>query len=352
MPTTPPPTETSPPRPDDYRVRAYRPGDETAILDLFRRAFHVERSAERWRWAYADNPYGHHRISLAVDGDGRIVAHYAGYPVRVWCGTGDGAGGESWECQHVGDTMTDPEVRGVGRGTRLLLTRTVRHFYDTWCTGKVAFNFGVNTGKIQRFSRRTAGALRLEDVVHRVRPLTGGAAWPAPGRLARRLVGWRVERVGDFDDRFDAFFARVRGAYRFLVERDRRYLAWRYGAFPEEGVSAWAVSRRGRLVGWSVLRRQEERLVWGDALFDPSEPEAPGLLLAEATAAAEHQGAQAIEGWFPERPAWWDERLRALGFEQRPEPQDLGVVYVPFEVEPGERMRESLYYTKGDFDLF
>lgn len=333
-----------------HTVRAYEAGDEGEILALFRRAFGVERSLERWRWAYAENPYGNRRISLAVDADGRVVAHYAGYPVRFWH-AGEGRDGEGWECQHVGDTMTAPEVRGVGRGRSSLLARTVDHFYATWCRRRVAFNYGVNTGKIQRFSRRLAGARRLEAVAYRVRPLPG-PPWPLPGRWRRRLGGWRVERVAAFDDRFDDLWRRVRGAYGLLVERDRRYLAWRYGAFPEPGVSAWAAWRRGRLAGWGVFRRQGERLAWGDALFDPAEEPAPALVLAAAAAAPEHRGAEAVEGWFPARPAWWDERLAALGFERRPEPQDLGVVYVPFEVDPGEGLAERWYYTKGDFDLF
>jgi hypothetical protein len=344
--------DTQPAPLDDYRVRAYADGDETAILDLFRRAFHVERSVERWRWAYAENPYGNRRASLAVDAAGGVVAHYAGYPVRFWSDA-DGAG-RSFEAHHVGDTMTAPGVRGVGRRASSLLALTMRHFYATWCSGRVAFNFGVNTGKIQRFSRRTAGALRFEEVAYRVRPLaaTGSAPWPAPGPLRRRFAGWGVERIAAWDERFDDLFARVRGAYRFLVERDRRYLAWRYGAFPETGFAAWAVSRRGRLAGWGVFRRRGERLVWGDALFDPAEPRAPALLLAGATEAAENRGVDAVEGWFPDRPPWWSERLAALGFERRPEPQDLGVVYVPFEVDPGPAMAEHWYYTKGDFDLF
>jgi hypothetical protein len=340
-------------RPARHRVRPYGEGDETAILDLFARAFHHRRSVERWRWAYAENPYGNRRISLAVDGEDRLAAHYAGYPVRMW--SEDGWGGErpgAVECLHVGDTMTAPEARRVGRGATNLLTRTVRHFYATWCDGRVAFNYGANTGKIQRFSRRTAGARRLEAAPFRTRPLDRPFA--APDGWAARLAGWRVERIaarGGFDERFDELWRRCRGAYRLLVERDRRYLAWRYAA-PDVEYSVWTVSRRGRLAGWAVFRREGERLVWGDALFDPRQPRAAAVLLARAAAAPEHRGARRIEGWLSDRPAWWGRVVAGLGFAAEPEPEDLGLVYVPFEIDPGEILAEHLYYTKADTDLF
>ena len=48
-----------------WDVEPYRPGDEAAILDLFRSEFGRERSLEHWRWQFLDNPYGGPFISLA-----------------------------------------------------------------------------------------------------------------------------------------------------------------------------------------------------------------------------------------------------------------------------------------------
>ena len=115
------------------------------------------------------------------------------------------------------------------------------------------------------------------------------------------------------------------------------------------------VFRRSRLVGWSVFRHRGdrgERLAWGDALFDPHHPAALPLLLRHVLAAPEHRSAELVETWLTSRPSWWSERVRALGFESRPEPQDLGFVFVPFEVDPEEDFRAALYYNMGDSDLF
>lgn len=338
-------------RKEAFFVREYQDGDEEQILPLFRRSFFVDRSLARWSWEYRENPHGNLKISEAFAEDGRLVAHYAGYPVRFYSEIGGAP--RFLAALQVGDTMTEPSVRQVGRGPTSLLGRTVRHYYARFCEGQVAFNFGVNTGNIQRFSMSFVGAHRLEDLPYHVRPTSTPV--PVPRPWLTRLAGYRVERFSHFDERWDELFRQVRGDYRLLVERDSRYLEWRYARCPETEYFLWAVFRRSRLVGWSVFRHRGERgerLAWGDALFDPRYPAALPLLLAHVLAAPEHRGAETVETWLTSRPAWWSERVRALGFESRPEPQELGFVFVPFEIDPEEDFRAGLYYTMGDSDLF
>jgi hypothetical protein len=153
-------------RRDSFVVRAYREGDEEGILKLFQTSFHVERSRERWRWEYRENPYGELRITEAFAPDGDLVAHYAGYPVVFVDATGEAP--RRFAALQVGDTMTAAAFRHVGRGPTSLLGRSVRHFYAHYCAGRIAFNYGFNTGNIQRFSLRFVRAERLEDCPYRV----------------------------------------------------------------------------------------------------------------------------------------------------------------------------------------
>jgi len=341
-------------RRESYRVREYRPGDETQILPIFAGSFFVPRSLERWSWEYRENPYGNLHISEAFAEDGQLVAHYAGFPVRFRLpGPPDRV--EAVTALHIGDTMTLPGVRQVGRGPTSLLGRTVRHFYARFCTGRVGFNYGFNTGNIQRFSMAFVGAQRLEDLPFHVLPLPAPGLASAAHPLARWLPGsgsWTCRRVDAFDARFDDLFARVAADYGMLVERDVRYLDWRYRRQPGNDYRLYACLHRGRLMGWGVFRRRGDALVWGDALFDPGEPRAVRRLLAFALAQPENAGITHVETWATARPAWWRSLLYSIGFEERPEPQGLGLVYVPFEIDPGEAMRGHLYYTMGDSDLF
>ena len=335
---------------DGFTIRAYEPGDEASILDLFARAFHHPRDLAHWRWKYLDAPYGNLRISVAVDADGRVVAHYAGYPVhfhRVLTGAR-----ETFTAYQIGDTMTLPEARSIGRRSTSLLARTARHFYEDFCAGRVAFNFGFNAGGIQRFSTRLLNAERVEAVPFWSRERAAGPL-PAPGRWRRFVDGLTVETVEAVDESWDTFFHDVAPAYSFLAQRDSRYVRWRYLERPDVPYLVLAVRCRRALVCWGVFARRDGVLVWGDALVHPNHVGSVNLLLEAAGAHPMARGTRRVLGWFSPRPAWFASALADLGFRREPEPQDLGLMCVPWQVDDAAAwIRRDLYYTYGDGDLF
>jgi|SRR6185369_8550943 len=327
--------------PADVVIRPYHAGDEQKILDLFARSFHAPRSLESWRWKFEDDPWGRERISLAFGEDGALLGHYAGYPMPF---VDDG---RRVIANQIGDTMTEKSVRHVGRGPTSVLGRTALHFYEHFCEGKVAFNYGFNVANIQKFSLRFLRSDRVEPVTYRVHAAQTLLSVP---RLHRWFLGYHFELVKQTTDEWDDLFARVAPSYRFLVERNARYVRWRYLECPGVPYIVVAVRKWNRLAGWIVFRIRENRLTIGDALFDPRWPDAFGMLLRHVVPS---YPVELVEGWFPPRPAWFDEVLRECGFEIRPEPQDLSVMCVPFTMPDAvERMRERLYYTWGDSDLF
>lgn len=323
---------------DRFTIRGYRPGDEREILDLFARSFHAPRSPEHWRWKYQRNPFGNERISVAYDGP-RLVGHYAGYPVEFRQGRGSVLG------HQAGDTMTDPAIRHIGRGPSSVLGRTALHFYGTFCDGQVGFNYGFNVANIQRFSLRFLRSDRVEPVTYRVR-----APLPPIGKAARWAGGYQLELVTRAGGEFDELHERAAGEYAFLVRRDSRYLQWRYLDCPDVRYTVVAIRKWRQLVGWIAFRIRDRRFTWGDAFFDARFPDAVEVMLRHVVPS---HPVDEIEGWFPRRPVWFDEILRSLGFEERPEPQALSLMCVPFGSENAvAEMRRSLYYTWGDSDLF
>ena len=330
-------------RPDDFLLRAYEKGDEAAILDLFPHCFFVSRSLAHWNWKYRDNPWGRNHISLALAPDsGALAAHYAGYPMPFYFRP-PGEKGRRLLALQMGDTMTHPEHRGVGRGPGGLLARTVRHFFSLHRGDRFGFFYGFNTGPIQRFCNWFIGGSRVEPVCFRSR----GVEMPRdiPG-------GYRVERVTAVGGAWDRLFRRVAPHYGFLAERSARYLTWRYLQCPDPGFVVLAVRRWGRLVGWGVFRRRESCLLWGDALFRPRHRQAAATLLAAALELPEHRGVETVEAWFPERPQWWHETLEILGFENQPHPDALSLMALPDTETRAVDHLQDLYYTLGDSDLF
>lgn len=325
-------------------VRAWRAGDETGILDLFHRSFpHASFPLELWRWKYERNPFGRTRISVAVDEHDEVVGQYAAYPVFFR------ENGRDVLAHQVGDTMTAVQVRHLGRGPTSVLGRVATHFYETFCAGQVAFNFGFNVDNVQRFSIRFLGSDCVENVVYRVRDLREHPLKPLP-RLERWPGGWQMELVRSVGDEYDAFFRRVAPHYGFLLRRDAQYLRWRYFNQPHAPYIMVAIRKWRRLVGYLVFRIRENRFTIGDALFDPRWPQAFEILLRRVVPS---YPVEAIDGWLSRHPAWWDRLLHDVQFAERAEPQNLGLMCVPFSMaDATERMRRSLYYTWGDSDLF
>src|SRR5258708_17221953 len=183
-----------------FMVRAFQPGDEGQVLDLFARSFpHAPRTLEHFNWKFCRNPAGNGHISLAFDGE-RLVGHYAGYCVPFV------DGGVEHPAHQIGDTMTEPSVRHVGRGPTSILGRTALHFYETFCEGQVAFNYGFNVANIQRFSLRFLRSDRLEPLSYRWRDVMAKpfSRIKAMGRLA---TGYQLELVKSPGSEFDELFA-------------------------------------------------------------------------------------------------------------------------------------------------
>lgn len=318
---------------DRFLTRAFRAGDETQILELFARSFHQPRTLEHFRWKYESNPFGNAHISVTFDESGKLVGHYAGYAVPFWCD------GTTVIAHQIGDTMTEPSVRHIGRGPTGILGRTALHFYETFCENAVAFNYGFNVANIQKFSLRFLRSDRVESVAYR--------SAPVPARIAR-WERWRrghqLEIVEAPGEELDRFFMRVAPAYRFLVKRDAAYLRWRYFQHPDVAYVMVAVRRWRRLAGWMVFRIRGETFSVIDALVDPDCDDALDVMLRHVVP---QYPVNRVEGWFPSRPSWLSPPL-----DPAPEPQDLGVMCVPFAMaDATERMRANLYYAMGDSDL-
>lgn len=326
-----------------FTTRSYRDGDEEAILDLFARSFHQPRSGAHFDWKFRRNPFGNEHISVTFDDEARLVGHYAGYAVPFRDGTRDVL------AHQIGDTMTEPSVRHIGRGPTSILGRTALHFYETFCENRVAFNYGFNVANIQKFSLRFLRSDRVEPVTYRVRDLRAHPLEPI-GRLERWTKGYRLELVREVNGEWDEFFARVAPDYGFLVRRDAAWVRWRYLSAPDVPYVVVAIRRWRTLAGWIAFRIRENRFTWGDALFDRRFDDAAEVALRHLVSG---YAVDVVEGWFPPRPLWFDETLRRLGFEIRPEPQDLSLMCVPFTMrEATAEMRERLYYAMGDSDLF
>ncbi len=334
-------------RKDAFSVKAYKSGDEDKILRLFIEIFGTPRTMDHWRWKFRDNPYGCFKIAEAFSSEGGLVGHYAGYPVPFYsCFEGLG----SFLSYQIGDTMTSPAGRKVGLGRTSILARTANYFYAKFCRD-VPFIYGFNTGKIRKLGMRYLSYEYLDPVVLWSKELPGEGRRPTHA-LERLIKGYAVEEMQSVGTEWDTFFERVRSSYKFLVQRDRRYITWRYLDCPDRVHRVFAIVKRGRLIGWSVFVRRDARLMWGDALFEENCDDAVSFLL-DRVVQKHFQGIKRIEGWFSSNPSWWIETIKRQGFSPSQEPNDLAPAFAIFGNESlMEKLKDTFYYTLSDSDLF
>ncbi len=331
-----------------FVIREYREGDEVRILEMFNEVFGQQRTYAHWYWKYRDNPYGKNAISLAETRDGELAAHYAGYPVPLVLPRGN-AHAET-RAFHMADKMTKKKFRASGYGRRSLLVRTAEHFYSTFTDEGTSFSYGFVTGNSRKLGILFLKYISIEPVIYRALDITKGQKTRF---YLERFKGFTVTEERSVDAEWDQFFRNTVNDYHLLVRRDARYVHWRYVSCPDKEYRLFSIRRRGRLMGWSVFEKKGNALLWGDALFHRSTVTHLRYFLSSVISAVNDGTLKTVEGWFGRKPGWWDKALRDTGFVAMREPSALHLTIRNGSDEKiPDLLRESLYFTWGDSDLF
>lgn len=246
-------------------IDRYRADDKRHVEALYRRVFGVD-SAEanrlRWDWQYKRNPHmpsDGPLIWLAREAQ-TIVGQYATMPVKLL------VQGREIDAAWGMDVMVAPERQRQGLGEVL---------FRTWDR-----NVGASLGLgLSDSSYRLFGKMRWPDVGPVpcfVKPLTRRALrrpgwsvganrllsaitlpWVRLVARTRPLEG-EVRVIRQFDERFDALWARVSSKFAFVVRRDAAYLNWKYIQAPHVRYTIALLERDGDAAGYVVYRHVQE----------------------------------------------------------------------------------------------
>jgi hypothetical protein len=140
----------------------------------------------------------------------------------------------------------------------------------------------------------------------------------------------------------DRLWRRLKGRFSLSLTRDSAYLNWRYAQHPSEQYRRVNFFSWGRLIGWSILRAQEDKTQIIDVFCSPSR-------LREVIAAAAFWLAKENK---PPAVVWLPERLRGIahGDSILTEVHTTNMVR-GFAISTLDA-RRALYYTMGDLDIF
>lgn len=267
-----------------FSLREVGAGETAAVLALFARVFGYAPPPGWYEWKYGASGLQGRAMGLWAE-DGRLVAHYAGFPRSVlWQG-------RSIEAIQIGDVMVAPELRGI-LSRRGPFFQVCDAFFGKWVGSGRPFSlaFGFPNARAMRLGV-ALGLYRDLGPIHRL-------VWPA-GRL-RLPLGWRVTEIEPGCATFTrlAEFAWQRMAKERRLEviglRDAAHWRTRFAARPATPYLFLALRRPFGSPALVILRQEGEIVRWLDFA-------GPRAALPAAVAAARRfaaaAGASRVEAW-------------------------------------------------------
>ena len=311
--------------------RHYRAGDEVEINDGFNQVFGLNRPLDEWTWKFPERPEGRW-ITLAVEPNGRVLAHYGAVAMQVQFGR-----------EHVrAGQIVDAYSRSEVRGTRIFST----------CYERFIDSFGTPDGLPLMFGFPGRYHYEMGLKVLKYVPIGSVPYWVRGTRWRPSLRGWGFEiRHGFSAEAADDLWRRSAERYDVAAVRDSDWLARRYCGRPGVEYTHLSVWRRGRPHARAVARAQEGTLRWAELVWDGRT--AGGLVALDRALdrLARRLSCTNLELWLG-GDSDAERILERLGWAHRPCPQDLLIVARSFDSRADlKRMQRSFYVTMGDSDL-
>lgn len=242
------------------RIRRYERGDEHGIVALFRSVFGAQRTLERWRWQFVEQPQGGGWITLA-ERDGELVAQYCMMRNDL------SLVGRRVAAAQSCDTMVRGDQRGQGWFVRLA-RENYQQAADDGVKAVIGFpnrsSFPGFAGSLdweriatlQEFSFHAGHARLWGGLVDRAFKLVLRARVGLRCRLLELSAkGATVEAVPSLPEAVSGLLDEIRRYEILCVWKDLDYLRWRYEKHPEHAYDFHLLARDGRPEGLVVSRR-------------------------------------------------------------------------------------------------
>lgn len=270
----------------------------------FSERFPGQTVADFCRWKYFANPIGDAIVGVATDGK-RVVSLVAGVPKRIWVHS------QTLLAFELGDFITHPQYRKRG-----LFSVLIELVCDEATRRGAAFAYVRPNPASFRLLVPELSFLEVQKIdgrryvvpsaaIHRklgIAPQVAralGVDWLTNRLLVPRASGpITIEPVTRFGAEMDDFWDRTRERYSFVLEKDSRYLNWRYADCPTP-YRLWVAHRKGLVTGYlaQFLNRPEQSGYLVDLIAGPSDLETAGALLGFGLNSMLQDGAHSVYSW-------------------------------------------------------
>jgi hypothetical protein len=311
---------------DPFIIRNYRNGDEEGITSLFKDVFGKEMTLDQWRWKYYIPGTGKIYSKVVEDAAGHIIGHAGAIPLR------GSFQNNPVQFFQIVDVMVHPGARGfLGRKNifevmmKTLFEDIRKEFPDVFCygfPGQRPFLLGKRVGVYEEVEQAVACVKLVRSSslnLHKIKP-----------------IKWDEEIL-------NGIWSSVSGHFSLAVVRDKNYLLWRYATNPFFSYQLLGCFLFGKLTGWLVVRDSGEEIFVVDLLAAENRC---GIVLKALQKYLVSRGKNVSRLWFPENRRKDIENCHS---ETTPVVVTNMIWQLPFATSV---VRENLYYTMGDTDIF
>ncbi len=311
----------------EITARMYKEGDESGIVKLFKEVFGREMSLDEWKWKYLGRGNKKVYSSVAVDSEGRVVAHYGGmfHPMILE--------GEEVYGLAIGDVMVHSKLRSLKLFKKVASILPVESSKDG-----VSVGYGFPNERAMRLPENLGLYEKIEDVME------GDKEVEFHNDLDR--YRYKLFSLHYSDNRIDRLWETCKRDIHLSVIRDMKYFKWRYRDHPLFNYELWGMkSRFGRkLLGVAVLKREDYRVLIMDFLCEKGmfKP-----IIKKIENYAFTIGKKKISLW---APPFMEKLLVESGFSVKPAGTCIPIsTHEKFKTK--EEMKDKFYYTMGDTDF-
>ena len=313
-------------------IRIAEGSDEDGIRSLFKTCFGKELSRKEWTWKYKDSPWGS-AATIALDGD-TVVAHYGGLKTK-FCSPS-----RQYEVYQPCDVMTHPAYRARFFTKRGAMVKAGELFYRA---NFMDFAFGFPSERHAVLGTKQLGYTEHGFVTVLTKEISGSRN-PLIGRpLLRVDTGWSVLDESDID----ILWEKVKDNFSLAMEKNGRYIFWRYRNHPSKQYEPIVV--RGRftkgLKALAIFSIRENELLVMDFFGTAGKDREFLCELIEAIALK--RSVSVVKVWVNQKEQAFKE-LNRRGYSAEP-----GIPYI-FKIIDSEINPSFLFsnycYRQGDYD--
>ncbi len=254
-----------------FIIREYQPGDEEGIVEALKANFPrwkiKENAIDFWKWKYLESPLkAYIAVSLL---ENKIVG--VNHDLRLNLKVGSSILLTHW----TDDLCVFPDYRAMGLWNKMRKYRNEGPEYKNLkfkyssSSNEIVKNDWIKKG-VNLFPHDIVYMVRVKDVAlhiknkHITDPLLASAGISLlknlnrlkPKKSLKKQSDYKLVKVELFDDRINEFWDKVKENYKFILERKKDFLNWRFSSHMSiEYQKILAVNDAGEILGYVVLRK-------------------------------------------------------------------------------------------------